>query len=187
MGKRRHKDKRSVFLMGTSIKDRPEEVNERQTLGHWELDTVVFSRGEAKGCFATFIERKTILYTAIPMKDRTENSMQAAITQLNKTLPAGTFKTATCDRRKEFACASKTEQEPGIRVYFADAYCAWQRGSNENANGLLREFYPKETELGKVTQKELTEKLMLIDARPKKCLGWKSPIEAFLNKLAHLI
>lgn len=186
-GKRRHKDNRGIFSMGTPIKKRPKEVKERKTFGHWELDTVVSSRGNAKGCFATFIERKTRLYTAILMKDRTADSMQSAITQLHRILPEGSFKTATCDRGKEFACANRIEQTLGIQIYFADAYSAWQRGSNENANGLLREFYPKGTDLGKVPQKELTENLMLINARPRKCLGWKSASQAFLNEVAHLI
>lgn len=182
-GKLRHKDKRGIFSMGTPIKKRPKEILQRTTFGHWELDTVVSSRGKAKGCFATFIERKTRLYTAIPMKDRTSESMEEAITKLYKILPHGSFKTATCDRGKEFACAKRIEQKLGIEIYFADAYSAWQRGSNENANGLLREFYPKKTNLGNVAQQELTENLMLINARPRKCLGWKSSAEAFLNEV----
>ena len=186
-GKRRHKDRRGIFSMGTPIKKRPKEVKERKIFGHWELDSVVSSRGNAKGCLATFIERKTRLYTAIPMKDRTANSMQTAITQLYRILPIGAFKTGTCDRGKEFACATNVEQELEIQIYFADPYSAWQRGSNENANGLLREFYPKGTDLGKISQKELTENLMLINARPRKCLGWKSASEAFLYEVAHLI
>jgi len=112
--------------------------------------------------------------------------MQAAISQPYHTLPKGAFKTGTTDRGKEFACYSKVETELGLPLYFADAYSSWQRGSNENSNGLLREFYPKKTDLAKVDQKNLSHNLFLINSRPRKCLGWKSPIQVFLHEVAHL-
>ena len=112
--------------------------------------------------------------------------MLAAITQLYQSLPIGVFKTGTTDRGKEFACSNKVYTELGIPLFFADAYSSWQRGSNENANGLLREFYPKKTDLAKVNQQELTHHLFLINNRPRKCLGWKSPIQVFLHEVAHL-
>lgn len=71
-------------------------------------------------------------------------------------------------------------------LYFADTYSSWQRGSNENSNGLLREFYPKKKNLALVCQEELTHNLFLINSRPRKCLGWKSSIQVFLHELAHL-
>jgi IS30 family transposase len=185
-GKRRKADKRSKFSMGMPISERPKEVAHRQVFGHWELDTMVSSRGESRGCFATFVERKSRLYTALLIPDRTAASMLAAITQLYSSLPKGVFKTATTDRGKEFACANKVYAKLGLPLYFADAYSSWQRGSNENANGLLREFYPKKTDLAKVTQQELIHNLFLINNRPRKCLGWKSPIQVFLHEVAHL-
>ena len=185
-GKRRKDDKRGRFALGLPISQRPPEVKHRETFGHWELDTMVSSRGESKGCFATFVERKSRLYTALKIADRSAESMQAAITQLYRTMPKGAFKTATTDRGKEFACYVKVKDELGLTLYFADAYSAWQRGSNENCNGLLREFYPKKTDLAKVHQKELTQYLFLINSRPRKCLNWKSPIQVFLHEVAHL-
>ena len=185
-GKRRKADKRGRFVFGMSISQRPSDVKHRKTFGHWELDTMVSSRGESKGCFATFVERKSRLYTALKIADRSAESMQAAITQLYRTMPKGAFKTGTTDRGKEFACYVKVKDELGLTLYFADAYSAWQRGSNENCNGLLREFYPKKTDLAKVHQKELTQYLFLINSRPRKCLNWKSPIQVFLHEVAHL-
>jgi IS30 family transposase len=185
-GKRRKADKRGRFALGLPISQRPPEVKHRETFGHWELDTMVSSRGESKGCFATFVERKSRLYTALKISDRSAESMQAAITQLYRTMPKGAFKTATTDRGKEFACYGKIKDELGLTLYFADAYSAWQRGSNENCNGLLREFYPKKTDLAKVDQKKLTHNLFLINSRPRKCLNWKSPIQVFLHEVAHL-
>lgn len=89
--------------MGTPISKRPEEVKSRDTFGHWELDSMVSSRGKSKGCFATFVERKSRLYTALKIPDRTAASMQTTIITLYKTLPKGAFKTGTTDRGKEFA------------------------------------------------------------------------------------
>lgn len=185
-GKRRKAEKRGKFSMGISISKRPQEVKGRKTFGHWELDSMVSSRGESKGCFATFVERKSRLYTAIKTPNRTADSMQGAITQLFNSLPFGAFLTGTTDRGKEFACYETINDNLGITLYFADAYCSWQRGSNENSNGLLREFYPKKTDLALVQQEELSRHLFLINSRPRKCLGWKSPIQVFLHEVAHL-
>ena len=99
-GKRRKAEKRGKFSMGTSICERPKDVKSRETFGHWELDSMVSSRGESKGCFATFVERKSRMYTAFKTLDRTAASMQAAIAQLYNTLPTGAFKTGTTDRAK---------------------------------------------------------------------------------------
>lgn len=185
-GKRRNAEKRGKFSMGTPISERPKEVKSREDFGHWELDSMVSSRGESKGCFATFVERKSRLYTAFKTPDRTAASMQTAITSLYNTLPKGAFKTGTTDRGKEFACHTAIQVQLGLTLYFADAYSSWQRGSNENSNGLLREFYPKKTDLALVSQEELTYNLFLINSRPRKCLGWKSPIQVFLHEVAHL-
>lgn len=185
-GKRRKAEKRGRFSMGTPISQRPKEVKYRNTFGHWELDSMVSSRGKSKGCFATFVERKSRLYTALKTPDRTAASMQEAITKLYNALPKGAFKTGTTDRGKEFACCTAIQEQLGLTLYFADAYSAWQRGSNENANGLLREFYPKKTDLALVQQEDLTYNLFLINSRPRKCLGWKSPIQIFLHEVAHL-
>jgi len=185
---KRHKpaEKRGKFIIGTSIHQRPKEVKNRQTFGHWELDTVVSSRGKSKGCFATFVERKTRLYTAIKITDRTATSMERAIKRLHAILPKNAFITATVDRGKEFACYSNIERDIDLPVFFADPYSSWQRGSNENSNGLLREFYPKKTDLAFVDEEKLMINLFLINSRPRKCLDWKSPIQMFLHEVSHL-
>ena len=110
--------------------------------GSSELDTVVSSRGKSKGCLATFLERKTRFYLAFKIPDRTAKAMFSAIEQLCKLFPKEALKTFTSDRGKEFACYPLVENL-GISFFFADAYTSWQRGSNENANGLLREYFPK--------------------------------------------
>lgn len=185
-GKRKKKETRGKFTVGTSIKNRPKEVKKREEFGHWELDTMVSSRGKSKGCLATFVERKTRFYTAIKIKDRTKDSMLKAIKQLVAQMPKQATKTFTTDRGKEFACYIQVEKDFKIPVYFADPYAAWQRGSNENSNGLLREYYPKKTDLAKVDEEELGENLLQLNKRPRKCLEWKSPYELFLEELSHL-
>lgn len=190
----RHKGKRQKpaetrgkFAIGRTISDRPKEVRSRETFGHWELDTVVSGRGKSKGCVATLIERKTRLYTAVLMPDRTALSMEIALGVAISQYPTGTFLTATADRGKEFACHAHLETTHNLHVYFADPYSSWQRGSNENANGLLREFFPKGTDLARVYDGDLAHSLDLINHRPRKCLGWKTAHESFAEELSHLV
>ena len=186
-GKRRKpRETRRRFNIGASIHQRPKEVKKRETFGHWELDTVVSSRGQSKGCLATFVERQTRFYIVIKIDNRSASEMYRAIHQLYEHFPENVFKTYTVDRGKEFACYSKVEADLKVPVYFADAYSSWERGSNENANGLLREFFPKKTDLARVSDEEINEALSLINHRPRKCLGWKTSFELFHEKMSHL-
>jgi len=143
-GKRRKPlETRGKFLIGTSISKLPKAVRKRKTFGHWELDTVVSSRGKSKACVATFLERKTRLYAAVEMPDRTAHSMEIAFGVVASQFPIGTFQSETTDRGKEFACFAALENYHNVNVYFADPNSSWKRGSNENSNGLLREFSPE--------------------------------------------
>lgn len=189
----RHKGKRQKpvetrgrFMVGTPISKRPKEVRKRETFGHWELDTVVSSRGKSKACVATFIERKTRHYFALKMPDRTAYSMEVAFGVIASQYPQAAFQTATVDRGKEFACYANLENFHNLKVYFADPYSSWQRGSNENGNGLLREFFPKGHDFALVTDEDLAKAIFLINNRPRKCLGWMSAHEAFMDELSHL-
>lgn len=189
----RHKGKRQKavetrgkFVVGRPLSQRPKEVRSRESFGHWELDTIVSGRGKSKGCVATFIERKTRLYTAILMPDRTAQSMEIAFGVVASPYPTGVFQTATADRGKEFACYAKLEASHGVPIYFADPYSSWQRGSSENANGLLREFFPKGTDFAQVSNSHLVHALNLINHRPRKCLRWRTAHESFAEELSHL-
>ena len=108
------------------------------------------------------------------MEDRSKNSMLKAIKQLTANIPEEAFRTFTSDRGKEFSCWEEVEKM-GIEFYFADPYCSWQRGCNENSNGLLREFYPKKTDISKVDTEDLIRTLMLINSRecPEFCVNSK--------------
>lgn len=185
-GKRRTpQEMRGKFNIGASISQRPTKVKSRKEFGHWELDTMVSSRGKSKGCLATFVERKSRFYLAIPIPNRSKDSMFTAITSMHEHFPSEALKSFTSDRGKEFACYPEVETM-GIDFYFADAYSAWQRGSNENSNGLLREFFPKQTDLATIKLRELYEALWLINNRPRKCLGFKTPFEILMHEL-HVI
>jgi IS30 family transposase len=186
-GKRRKPmETRGRFLVGKTISQRPKEIRKRESFGHWELDTVVSSRGNSRACAATFIERKTRLYVAVKMPDRTAHSMEVAFGVVASQYPQGTFQTATADRGKEFACYKQLETFHGVDVYFADPYSSWQRGSNENSNGLLREFFPKGHDFAEVTEEELAHAIHLINHRPRKCLGWISSHQSFMDEVSHL-
>lgn len=120
------------------------------------------------------------------MPNRTALSMEIAFGVLAAQYPKSAMQTATVDRGKEFACHEALERVHGLDVYFADPYSSWQRGSNENANGLLREFFPKGYDFAQVTDAELEQALALINNRPRKCLGWKSTHESFQEEVLHL-
>lgn len=184
-GKKRSCRNLAFFARGTSIRKRPKEVYNREMFGHWELDTVVSGK-EKSGCLATFIERKTRFYVAIKMPDKTADSMESAIKCLYRQLPEKAFLTATTDRGGEFACFDAIQKDLGVTLYFADPFCPHQRGSNEYGNGLLREFFPKKSDFGKLSQQHLIHSLALINNRPRKCLHWISPVQAFLHHLSHL-
>ena len=169
----------------TPISRRPEEAHSRKTFGHWEVDAVVSCK-ERGACFATFIERKTRLYKAVKMQDKTAASMKAAMEEFCNSLPGRAFLTATADRGGEFARCDEVQNELGINLYFADPQCPHQRGSNEYANGLLREFYPKGMRLENGEQTEVDKCVSLINKRPRKCLNWKSDEAMFLQEVSQL-
>ena len=176
---RGRKETRGKFNLGKSIRKRDKLVYRREEFGHWEADTVVSGRGKTKACFATLAERKTRYYIAIKMPNRTAAEMEKAIIKAMKELPKGAVKTITCDRGNEFANWQRIEEELDCQIYFADPYCAWQKGTNENLNGLLREFYPKGRNLSRVSPITLKKNLALINARPKKVLGYQKPVDLF--------
>ena len=184
------KETRGKFNKGKSIRKRDKSVYRRAEAGHWEVDTVVSGQGKSKACFATFAERKTRYYIAVKMPDRKAATMAKTIIQTLGAFPSALVKTITCDRGTEFANWAEIEKELHCDVYFADPYCAWQKGSNENSNGLLREFYPKGRNLSRVSPETLKRNLALINARPRKVLHFQSAQYLWdleLHNLLHLV
>ena len=180
------KETRGKFNLGKSIRKRDKSVYKRKEAGHWEADTVVSGQGKSKACFATLAERKTRLYLAMKIPDRKASTMAAAIVSMLSEIPGTLVKTITCDRGAEFANWQTIEEKLNCQVYFADPYCAWQKGTNENSNGLLREFYPKGRNLSRVSPKTLLRNLALINARPRKCLNYISAQDSWNAELKNL-
>lgn len=181
---KRPAETRGRFNIGNTIRKRPKEVYKRNTFGHWEADTVVSGKInnytlKSKYCFVSLAERKTRLYLVKLIPNRKEETVTNAIIELLKDLPEGAVKTITCDRGKEFAGWKRIEEELNTKMYFTDPYCAWQKGTNENSNGLLREFYPKHMDLSKANEKEVQDVLKLLNNRPRKCINYKTPQELF--------
>ncbi len=180
---KRPAETRGRFNIGKTIKKRPKEIYKRNELGHWEADTVVSGRIQGKAlsswCFVTLAERKSRLYICKHIPDRKEETVTKAIIELLSRYPDELVKTITCDRGKEFAGWKKIEEKLNCDMYFADPYCAWQKGTNENSNGLLREYYPKGMNLSKTNNNELKQKLDLLNNRPRKCINYRTPYEVF--------
>ena len=160
---------------GKSIRKRDKRIYKRADYGHWELDTVVSGLGKSKSCFITLVERKSRFYKAIKSPNRHEDVIARLIIDYLKQYPSELVKTITTDNGKEFAEWEQIEKELNCEVYFCDTFCAWQKGSNENSNGLLREFFPKGYNLSRYTQVYIDKKVNLINNRPRKCNNWISP------------
>ena len=184
------KETRGKYNLGKSIRKRDKSVYKRKEAGHWEADTVVSGLGKSKVCFATLVERKTRFYMALKIPDRKADTMAAAVVKMLSQYPSELVKTITCDRGSEFANWQTIEKDLNCNVYFADPYCAWQKGTNENSNGLLREFYPKGRNLSRVSPATLKRNLALINARPRKVLNFVSAQYLWdleLQKVLHLV
>jgi len=160
---------------GKSIRKRDKRIYKRADYGHWELDTVVSGLGKSKSCFITLVERKSRFYKAIKSPNRHADIVARLVIDYLKQFPSELVKTITTDNGKEFAEWKAMEKELNCEVYFCDTFCAWQKGSNENSNGLLREFFPKGYNLSRYTQVYIDKKVNLINNRPRKCNNWISP------------
>ena len=171
------KETRGKFNIGKSIKNRPKDIRKRESIGHWELDTVVSSRGKSKACLSTFVERKSRYLIAQVMDNRKSTTFNLHCFKAFEHISNKLIKTFTVDRGKEFANYNEIENRLNIDVYFADPYSSWQRGTNENTNGLIREFYPKKFDFATITQNELDIVVNIINNRHRKCLGYKTPAE----------
>jgi IS30 family transposase len=160
-----------------SIDKRPRYIETRQKLGHWEGDTIVGKHQQ--GAIATFVERKSGHLLAIKMEDRTASSMTKAALQAFKDVPKHLRKTCTNDNGSEFAEHEIWAKKLAMMIYFAHSYHSWERGSNENTNGLLRQFFPKGTDFCNITQEDIDWAVNLINNRPRKRLKYKTPAQVF--------
>jgi len=174
-------EKRGKIPNRVSIRQRPQEAENRTEAGHWESDTVSGVRGT--GCIATHVERMSGFLLAFYLPNLQNGAFTKATIDAFKTVPYMQKKSFTVDNGKEFAGHVALSKETGMDVYFCDPYSFWQRGTNENTNGLLRRFYPKKTPFSDISEEELKHVVDLLNNRPRKRLDFLTPLE-FLQKKA---
>ena len=172
-------DSRGRLAGKRHISERPAWIEKRRSVGHWEVDTVV--GGGAKDCVATLVERKTGYALIGKLADRSKTGMSRRLRMLMRRAPEQ-FKTITSDNGTEFHDYAAVEKVTGVTFYFATPYHSWERGSNENFNGLLRQYLPKRASQAGITQRHCDAMARALNTRPRKRLGYRTPEECFYEK-----
>lgn len=175
-GRRKPKDDARGRIAGqVRIDGRPAVVDKRKRFGDWEGDTMVGRRH--RGVMLTLVERKSGYLIAAKAKDRQARRIRRKIEQRFADLPNRLRRTMTFDNGKEFAEHEALARRTGLAIYFAHPYCSWQRGTNENTNGLLRQFFPKGTDFHAIGPSTLDYAVRLLNNRPRRRLGYRTPQE----------
>ena len=169
-------DSRGKLAGKRPISERPASVETRRQKGHWEIDTVMGTG--SKDCIVSMVERKSGLLLIGKLEDRTSASLNRRVIRLISRHGAA-FKTITSDNGTEFHNYQRIEARTGTLFYFARPYHSWERGSNENANGLLRQYLPKGTSMAALTQHQCNSIARKLNGRPRKRLGFRTPLECY--------
>ena len=180
----RGKDRRGGITNMRSIRERPEEAQAREVPGHWEGDLI-------KGAFnasaiGTLVDRSSRFVILARVEDATAEAILESFTRRLRTLPKSFRQTLTYDQGREMARHQELERNTGICVYFADPHSPWQRPTNENTNGLLRQYFPKGTDLSEYSQRRLTQVAEELNNRPRKSLGFRTPAEVMAQQIRQL-
>jgi IS30 family transposase len=188
-GKTRRKrgsvETRGKITISNTIHERPSEANKRLNIGHWEADTVLGRQGSS--CLVTVTDRHSRFLLAEKIHAKQAEPLADKMIDMFTDIPSGFIKSFTPDRGKEFAKHTRvTAALGGVQFYFPDPHAPWQRGTNENTNGLLREYFPKSCDFSANHDEDIALVVDKINKRPRKCLGWLSPFEVFFGKLLHL-
>lgn len=176
-------DRRGQIPNMTLIAERPAEVATRTVPGHWEGDLIKGARNGSAG--GRLVERTSRLVLLARLAGMDARSACDGFTKKLRQVPAALRKTLTYDRGKEMTEHERLAQRLAIQVFFADPHSPWQRGTNENTNGLLRQYLPKGTDLSGHTQRELNTIAQRLNTRPRKCLDWATPLEVFTQLRNH--
>lgn len=180
--KRRHSQSRGVKMERKiedmlSIEERPKEVEDRIIPGHWEGDLIIGKNN--RSALGSLVERTTRTTILVPVKNKKAEEVARAFAKEVKKLPQQMKLTLTYDQGREMAGHKLFTKLTGIKVYFAHPRSPWERGTNENTNGLIRQFFPKGTDFNKVTRKEIKRAQNLLNGRPRKSLDFQKPYEVF--------
>lgn len=165
--------RRSRIPERVGIEQRPARADQRREIGHWESDTVQARHGR----LATHVDRKSRYLLIGRMTDGTAGQFNAASLRRFSTLPARCRKTLTADNGSEFTGHQQLSRRLGFKTFFADPYSSWQRGTNENTNGLIRQYVPKGCDLSTVSHQRVAWIERALNNRPRKCLGYRTPDE----------
>ena len=179
--KRSEPEKRGRLPTSVSIAGRPAVVDRRSRYGDWEGDTVVGAN--RRGGAVTLVERKSGYLLLAGVDNLQAATVRQAAAKLYATMPPVLRKTLTLDNGKEFAEHEQLALEAALKIYFARPYSAWQRGTNENTNGLVRQFFPKGTDLADLHEHRFTKVQHLLNHRPRKRLGYRTPCEILNSRL----
>jgi IS30 family transposase len=180
-GRRAQPVGRPCVVDGISIHQRPPEVDDRAVPGHWEGDLLM---GGASSQIATLVERHSRYVMLVKVDSKDTVTVTKALAKKIRELPRELRRTLTWDRGSEMAAHKQFTIATDVQVYFCDPHSPWQRGSNENTNGLLRQYFPKGKDLSNVTQRELNRVADLLNERPRETLNWQSPYEALRATVA---
>ena len=167
-----------------SIDQRPEAINNRSQFGHWESDAVVSK--QSKAALSVSIERISRLVKIKKIKQNKADMFSRAIIRRMKGLPACARRSITYDNGSENTQHEFINDQLNTDSYFCNPYHSWEKGAVENVNGLIRRFFPKKTDFAKITHKQIKEVEFLINNRPRKCLGFKTPNQVFLEQTVAL-
>jgi len=180
--RRKEGERRGRIKDMVSISQRPAEAEDRAVPGHWEGDLIIGTRNSAIG---TLVERSSRFVLLLHLPARHDAAaVAAAMTEAMAGLPAALRRSLTWDQGREMAAHAQVTLATGLEVYFCDPHSPWQRGSNENTNGLLRQYFPKGTTLAAHSREHLDAVAAQLNSRPRKTLGWKTPAQALDEFLA---
>ena len=172
---------RGQIIDAVSIRDRPAEIEDRAIPGHWEGDLII---GSGNSAIATVVERHSRFSVLGKVRSKSAIFVVQSLTEQMTKLPQQILKSLTWDRGQELSAHKSFTVATDMAVYFCDPSSPWQRGTNENTNGLLRQYFPKGSELATYTQNQLDSIAEKLNARPRKTLGFKTPTQV-INDVLH--